>query len=222
MTKISAEILTGFHLFRGIASTALQPYLPFFTRQRFSRRESISFEPGTSDAVFFVRYGRVKISYFSEDGKEFTVMILGPGEMYSRHSQAFVTALEETEVWIISMENFLQILQLDSQLPLRTIRILGRILHETNTAIQNLAFREVTARLALFILRQAGTHGKKVAKGLMVPLELTHEDMANLIGSRRQTITSTLNRFHQQGLITLSRGHLIVHDVERLQDLANS
>lgn len=114
----------------------------------------MTFPEDSPDAVFFVSRGRVKVSYLSEDGKEFTVTILGPGEMYSRHSEGTVTALEDTETWMISME-------------------------------------------------------------------LTHEDIANLIGSSRQTVTSTLRRFERNGLISFNRRHVvIIKDWERLQELA--
>lgn len=217
---LTGAVLAKFKLFHGLPGEELDQYSKYFTCRRFGRREQMTFPEDFADAVFFISKGRVKVSYFSEDGKEFTVTILGPGEMYSRHSEGTVTALEETEIWLISMADFSRIMAENPLLPLRLIRILGGILRETNNAIQNLAFREVSSRLARFLLRQAAERGKEGPKGMVVPLELTHEDIANLIGSSRQTVTSTLRRFDQNGIISLSRGHITIKDWERLQELA--
>ncbi|MEW6244794.1 MAG: Crp/Fnr family transcriptional regulator [Bacillota bacterium] len=213
-------VLSKFRLFRGLPEEELARYARFFTHRQFGRREQMTFPEECTDAVFFVSRGRVKISYFSEDGKEFTVIILGPGEMYSRHSEGTVTALEDTEIWLVSMTDFRRMLAENPQLPLRLIRILGGILRETNNAIQNLVFRGVSSRLARFLLRQAAERGKEGPEGMVVPLALTHEDVANLIGSSRQTVTSTLRRFEQNGIISLNRKNVIIKDWERLQELA--
>ncbi|KKM09034.1 hypothetical protein SY88_21120 [Clostridiales bacterium PH28_bin88] len=217
---LAGAVLAKFQLFDGLPEEELGRYGRYFSCRRFGRREQMTFPEESADAVFFVSRGRVKVSYFSEDGKEFTVTILGPGEMYSRHSEGTVTALEETEVWLISMADFRRILAENPLLPLRLIRILGGILRETNNAIQNLAFREVSSRLARFLMRQAAERGKEGPEGLVVPVELTHEDIANLIGSSRQTVTSTLRRFDQNGIISLNRRHVMIKDWERLQELA--
>lgn len=220
MRLLGGNELSKFNLFHGLPQEELDRYSKYFTCRRFGRREQMTFPEDSQDAVFFISRGRVKISYFSEDGKEFTVTILGPGDMYSRHSEATVTALEETEIWLVGMPHFLRILEWNSRLPLRLIKILGGILRETNNAIQNLAFLEVSSRLARFLLRQADERGTPGPEGITVPLELTHEDIANLMGSSRQTVTSTLGRFEQNGIISLYRRHVLIKDRERLQDLA--
>ncbi len=148
------------------------------------------------------------------------MIILGPGEMYSRHSEGTVTALEDTEIWQVSMADFRRMLIENPQLPLRLIRILGGILRETNNAIQNLVFRGVSSRLARFLLRQAAEWGKQGPNGIVIPLPLTHEDVANLIGSSRQTVTSTLRRFEQDGIILINRKYIIIKDYDRLEELA--
>jgi len=198
--------------FAGLPDTRLKLYETWFTSQNFGRRQQVAFEQWQDDVIFFVLSGRVKVSYFSEDGQEFIVGLLGAGQVYSRHSEAVITAMEETEAAFIRTRNFTTILTQNPELYPRLIKVLGQVLRTTNEAIQNLAFREVSSRLAAFLLERAGEEDAFV-------LDLTHEDLANLLGSRRQTITATLNRWSKAGVLLINRQKITILDRQRLTAL---
>lgn len=188
--------------------------------REFKRKEIISFSEDR-DVIFIIKKGRVKTSYLSEDGREITILILNSGDVYSRHSQALVRAVIKTEIWQFTSIDFLAILEKDPKIPLRLIRILGRILKQTNEAIQNLAFQEVTVRLARFLLRQAQEYGTKAGTDIIIEMELTHEDVAALIVTSRQTVTSILGRMEKSGAITIEKKRIYIKNIANLEEMAH-
>jgi CRP-like cAMP-binding protein len=211
--------LADTELFCGLPESLTGRFAGLALHRRLRRRQRLAFSGQEDDAVFLVKSGRIKISYLSEEGRELTVMVLYPGQLYSRHSEATVTALDDCELWIFLMPVFKQILAADPAIPLRLIRILGHILRKTNDALQNLAFREVSSRRAKFLLGQASENGAPAADGRAFSLRFTHEEIANIIGSTRQTVTSILNRWDKNKIIAAGRHQVVILDRARLEEM---
>lgn len=235
--------LENFSLFRGIPSSLLQSWNPRFNRKLFSRRQPLLFPSSCADVIFFVLSGKVKISYYSEGGKEFTVAILSPGDVYSEHSLALATAVEETEVLYQSMADFRLLMDESPELVRRLIRVLGQILRMTNDLVVDLAFREAASRLARVFWRAlqseklrlplkptsavaTSTHFRPTAQGYQEAensptLHLTHEELASLSGTTRQTVTEILRHWERQGILSLQRGQVTLLDLNRLREKLN-
>lgn len=214
----SLSDLEAFALFQGLPAFLLESWKPKFKRQRFAKRQPLHFPASCPDVIFFVSSGKVKISYYSEDGKEFTVAILAAGQVYSEHSLALATALEETEVLYLSMAEFHCMMEESPELARRLIRVLGQILRITNDLIVDLAFREAAPRLARVFLRVAQRSSSAPEQ---YSVRLTHEELAALSGSTRQTINEILRHWERQGILALQRGQVLILNLERLQDKLN-
>jgi CRP-like cAMP-binding protein len=135
------------------------------------------------------------------------------------HSEASTTVLEPAEIWYIEVNDFKEIVLQNPDLALNLIRILGRILKNTNDALLNLAFKEVNSRLATLLLKMAREKGTATGDGIAFKLDLTHEELAYLISSTRQTVTTILNRFEKNGIISMQKKKIIVKSMEKLQEL---
>lgn len=203
-----------FPLFRGLPSSLLESWKPRFNRRCFSKRQPLLFPSSCLDVIFFGCSGKVKISYYSEDGKEFTVAILATGEVYSEHSLAVATAVEESEVLYLSMVEFTRIMEESPELARRLIRVLGQILRMTNDLIVDLAFREAASRLARVFWRAVQAERKHN----YCCVHLTHEELASLSGTTRQTVNEILRRWERQGILTLQRGQVLILNLDRLQE----
>ncbi|WP_407312982.1 Crp/Fnr family transcriptional regulator [Desulfosporosinus sp. SB140] len=214
--------LEQFPLFHGLSSELLVRWEKFFRERSFAKRQILEFPSDCLEPIYFVRTGRIKISYLSEDGKEFTVACLSPGEVYSVHSLAFASALENSVIIYLGMDKFRPLLKECPELSLRLIRLLGNILKDTNDVILDLAFREVSVRLAHVILREGhpAANGQTIVK-LPNFLDFTHEQLAALIGTTRQTVNEILKRWERQGIVALKRGKLAVLNWEMLSDKGN-
>ncbi|SHN88364.1 Crp/Fnr family transcriptional regulator [Desulfitobacterium chlororespirans] len=201
--------LDRFAFFHGLPPAFLQIWKRNFNRMSFTKRQRLVFPSSCSDVIFFVLSGKVKIAYTSEDGKEFAIAILSAGEVYSEHSLALATAIEKTEVLYVSMADFKAMMDECPELARHLVRLLGKILRLTNDLIVDLAFRETSSRLArVFRRTMQGKNDNAIY--------LTHEELASLSGSTRQTINEILRHWEQQGIVALHRGYVVLLLPERL------
>jgi len=219
MRREGPPMLHEFKLFAHLSPEACKKFLPYFRKGNFAKKQLVDFNDSFRDYVFFIKTGRVKVSYFSPEGKEVIVTILHPGDMYSMHSEATLTAIEPAEIWYLGLKDFKEILLNNPELALILIKILGSILKNTNEALLNLTFKEVNSRLAGWLLKMAREQGVMSKEGVVIKLDLTHEEMGNLIGSTRQTVTTILNRLERSGVISLYKKKIIVHRIEELEEL---
>ncbi|HZK86227.1 MAG TPA: Crp/Fnr family transcriptional regulator [Desulfosporosinus sp.] len=211
--------LEQFPLFQGLPTEVLTRWEGLFRQRSFTKRQILSFPSDCSEPIYFIQSGRVKVSYLSEDGKEFTVACLSAGEVYSVHSLASATALENSVVVYLGMDMFRPMLGECPELGLRLIRLLGNILKQTNDVILDLAFRDVSERLASVILREGQPRVNQRAKlPLPYSLAFTHEQFAALSGTTRQTVNEILKRWERQGIVAIKRGKLAVLNWDMLTD----
>jgi len=187
--------------------------------KKLKRKEYVSYSEDM-DVIFIVKKGKLKISYLSEDGREMTIMVLNPGDLYSRHSEALVRAVTGTEIWQFTSHDFIEIIETDLRLARKLIRILGGVLRQTNEVIKNLAFQEVTVRLARFILDQEKKYGLRENNQIVIQMDLTHEDIATLTATSRQTVTSILGRMERQGIIETGHKMIAISNLSKLEEMA--
>ena len=214
-------MMNDFKLFQNLSVEESDKLAASFKRCHFGKKQRVEFSGPSQDYIYLVRSGRVKVSYLSPEGKEITVTILHPGDMYSMHSEASSTVLEPAEIWYIGSEDFKQIVMQNPGLTVNLIRILGVILKNTNEALLNLAFKEVNSRLANLLLKMARETGAATDKGVVFEPGLTHEEMANIISSTRQTVTTILNRFEKAGIIDVQKKRITVINMGQLAEISN-
>lgn len=213
-------MLKQFKLFDSLNNVDCIKLIPLFNKAYFTRKQNIVLAEANQDYIYFVRSGRVKVSYFSPEGKEITVFILKAGDIYSLHSEAIITALDAVEILYISSKDFIQIIQQYPQISVALIKILGNLLKDTNDALLNLAFKEVNSRLVNLLLKMATEKGHISADGISFYLDLTHEQIANIISSTRQTVTTVLLRLQKADIICIDKKKLTVKNMDKLKELS--
>jgi len=132
---------------------------------------------------------------------------------------AFATAIEATEVLYLSMTDFRTMMDQCPELARRLVRVLGQILRLTNDLIIDLAFRETTSRLARVFWRTLQSQRPETGEPYI--FYLTHEELASLSGSTRQTVNEILGHWAQQGILELHRGYVTLLRPERLWEKMN-
>lgn len=171
------------------------------------------------DSVFIVRSGRIRV-FLSLGDKEYTLTFLEAGDIYSTHSTAYLEAVKPTEILIASTSLMLSKLSvLPGAIPI-IIRVLGQTLEKSMRLIEDLAFRDVEGRLARFLYGMLQRKGRELRSGgYQLELDLNTEDIARLLGTTRQTVSSLINRLAREGVLTrLKPGVFEIHHPERLKD----
>lgn len=167
--------------------------------------------------MFIVRSGRIRVFLALED-KEYTLTFLEAGGIYSTHSQAYVQAARPSEVLMGDTAQMTATLRpLPSAMP-AIIHVLGATLDNCMRIIEDLAFRDVEGRLARFLDGMLARKGRPHQDSLRLELDLNTEDIARLLGTTRQTVSSLLNRMAREGILSRAgNGVFDIHDVERLR-----
>jgi CRP-like cAMP-binding protein len=193
------------------------------------RRRQVLYLPGDPGAaVYFVNGGRVKVSKVTRDGKELTLAYRGPGEIFGETCiidggprEEMAEAMENALVTEIERGEFERLLQAHAILGYRLTKVLAQRRREVESKIENLVFKDVNAKLAELLLRLASEYGVDDGnRGTLVALKITHQEMANLIGSTRETVSLTLAQFKKKGLISTEGRKVIIADREGLRALA--
>lgn len=187
------------------------------TRRTYPRDSVIFFEDDEGDALFIINRGRVKVAKFSGEGKEFILAILGTGDFFGDMSlldgkprSATVVAVEDTDVSIIRRQDFLTLVQENPQMGIKLLEALSLRLREANRKIGNLALLDVYGRLARILMDFAKLEGRRLDDGRIAFRRPTHQAIANMIGTSRETVTRTLGDLHRRGYIRLKGKEIII------------
>jgi CRP/FNR family cyclic AMP-dependent transcriptional regulator len=192
------------------------------------RRRQVIYLPGDpGQAVFFVNGGRVKISKVTRDGKELTLAYRGPGEVFGElvmidggPREEMAEAMENALITELERGEFERLVQKEGLIGYRLAKTIAQRRRDVENKIEQLIFKDVNAKLAELLLRLATEYGIEDSRGTLVSLKITHQEMANLIGSTRETVSLTLSQFKRKGLIQTDGRKVILADREGLRALA--
>lgn len=181
-------------------------------------------QPGSGEnQVFIVAKGRARI-YLGYEDKEFNIGILSKGDIYATHTPAFVQSLDEIKILVTDSVTFGQKILDDPEVAKAMVCILGSMLQNSFSIIEDLIFKDVFSRLVGLLVNEARKHGMpSPAGGVIVKIDLSVEQIALLVGSTRQTVSTFLNQLSRQGLIKrIERGKFLIADpaaLEKIRDI---
>lgn len=207
----STDLLTD------LASPENQRLKAEFTEKNYPK-DTFIFAPGhEEDLVFIVKSGRVQI-YLAVDDKEFSLIILGPGDIYTSHTRAHVKSLDDIVLLVIATERIYSHMTTYPALTLPIINVLGKLLKQSFSIINNLVFKDVCQRLTLFLLQEACHNGISCKEGTIIKPGLTTTQFAAIVGSSRQTVSKILNTMFQAGVLYRKKnGTYLIPDLNLLQ-----
>lgn len=178
-------------------------------------------EPG--EVLFILKEGRVQLYRISPEGKKLVITTLGPhtlfGEMAllgTKMHNTFAEAIDDCLICVMSRTDLERLILGKPQVALRILEVTGKRLREAEERLENMAFKGIPARLASLLLRLAEEQGNDEIAGL------THQDLAESVGTYRETATQVLNDLKTQGLIEIGRKRIKVLDAARLTEIAES
>lgn len=189
-----------------------------FNERTFSANSMISF-PGQqeSDLIFIVKKGRIRV-YLAFEEREFSLAILSRGEIYASHTRAFVTALDDVTLLAMPTEQFHLCMTDYPEFSRTIIGVLGQLLKQSFSIINGLAFKDVVQRLVDFLVYEAIEHGIEGPGGTCIQTELTMEQIAAIIGSSRQTVSTIINEMARANVLNKAgRGTFIITNTDMLK-----
>ncbi len=221
--------LQRINLFKEIPADDMEE-LARVTRMELAKKKETIFLPGeSSQQVYLLKTGRVKISRISEEGRELTIALLGPGEIFGELEilegsarDTIAETMEDSQLCVIQKEQFLSLIRKRPELSFRLTKLIGLRLRRIESRVEDLVFRDVPSRLAHLLLQLSEEYGKATPEGILLDIKITHQEMANLIGSIRETVSATLGEFKKEGLITFEGRKIIILSLELLKKQVRS
>jgi CRP-like cAMP-binding protein len=182
-------------------------------------------EPG--DSMFVIMSGRVKVVIFGENGREVTLSILRPGDSFGEMSlfdgetrSANCLALEPTTLLVLGREDLLRHLASHPRTSVNLLGEMARRLRRADQAIAQLALCDVNERLIHRLVSLGREEGTEAPEGLLVRRRPTQQELANMIGSCRETISRAFNQLARDGLI-IPRGRSLVVTAQLVSKVEN-
>lgn len=180
-----------------------------FQPRELAKGHVFSTPHSTLDQVFVVRAGRLRV-YLAGENRELSLSYLETGDIYTTHTPTYVEAVAPTRLWVMDTPAFARKLATDPSATPAMMRVLGQLLANAVALIEDLAFREVPVRLARFLLGLAERRGQPQDDGWLIPMELGMEDIASLLGTTRQTVSSLINRWEREGFVQRQGRHRLL------------
>lgn len=182
-------------------------------------RNVLIFQPNDhADLIFIVKKGKVRV-YLGFEDKEFSLAILKKGDIYSTHTRAFVSTLDDSVLLTMPTVKFHRFMISHPVFSRTAIGIFGELLKQSFSIIASLVFKDVTQRLVEFLLHEARSHGREENRGIRLSLDLTMEQLAAVVGSSRQTVSTIINGMIKAGVvIKLGRREYLLPKLELLKD----
>lgn len=194
--------------------------------RHIKRREVIYLPGDPGDTVYLVNEGRVKISKVTRDGKALTLSYCKPSELFGETCivdgaprEEMVEAMEDSLITELHRTVFDNLLAHNIGFAHQMTKLLAKRRLDLENKLETLVFRDVTSKLAELLLDLANEYGVEESRGTLIALKITHQELANLIGSTRETVSLTLSQFKQQDMLTTDGRKVIVTNSESLRAL---
>ncbi len=212
-------------IFQGVPRQEIEKYAHLFHEADYKPKEIVFAEGDLGDAIYLLKTGHVRLFRATEEGKELTLAILGPGDVFGElalfkeaYRQTFAEAVDSAHICAASVEDFTRLMGHKPLLTMMVAREMARRRQEMETRIAGLAYSSVRLRLMHALRHLAEEHGQRLESGeVRITVQLSHHELAQLVGTSRETCTLELGKLQLDGTIQIDEDRCFVVNPEKLQ-----
>jgi CRP-like cAMP-binding protein len=220
------ELLRSVPIFSELTETDFTSLGRVANRRRYPKDAVVFFENEQGDFFFMILEGRIKVTILGDDGREVILSLLGAGDFFGEMAlldneprSATAIAVEDSELLSLHRNDFQSVLTDNRSIMIGLIKILTARLRRANHQISTLALLDVYGRVARVIVDMAREEGRRLKDGRIAFRRATHQEIANRIGTTRETVTRMLKDLERQGMIHVEGREIIVQpDFEKVFD----
>ncbi len=204
------DILRKIDLFSSLTQDELQKLLKDISIENFRKNQTILYEENTSEFMYIILEGSVKAVQRTEEGKEMVLAIHRAGDFFGEMSlidnqttPATVVAKEDSTIALVSKDIFYTSIVKQNKVLEKLLRILCSRLRESWKTVQMLSFNNAAQRIKCLLLMLSGKYGKKTGDRITLTIKLTHQDLAEMTGMARETVTRVIDELQKSGDIVI-------------------
>jgi CRP-like cAMP-binding protein len=215
--------LSSIHVFRDLSPTELAEMDRQITMSSCEPGKIFYMPEDSGEVLFLLKKGQVQIYRLAPNGKKLVVTTLGPGAIFGEMSlvgqgmhNTFAEAVDECILCVMSRADVERLMREKPDVAFRFFETMGDRVSQLEERLENIAFKSIPARLAELLLRlDRNSEGNQI-------LGYTHQDLSEMLGTYRETVTQTLNDFRTQGFVDLGRKRIELLDRPGLRMLSLS
>lgn len=199
--------------------------------QEFGRGDLVFHAQDPADNLYLLERGRVRVYRIGENAREISLAVHGPGDLFGEEAAegdprarfaSFAEALEPVRVQVVGARALADLMLAHPTLGVTLSAQLARQLRAVHLRLGEMVFLEVSQRLAAALLKLARETGEPDGQGTRLSGRISHQDLAHLVSSTRETVTKILGDFKAQGLLELGYRKIVLTDLPGLQHEAET
>lgn len=218
------NFLQGIELLQSLSTQEVEQLAHTANVQKAKKYQFIYMPDEKATSVYFLIAGRLKCGTFAPDGREVIKEILKPGAVFGdmslageTHRSDFVQALYDDVRYIsINLSDFQSAMLRSQRLNFSFMNHLRTRLSQVEERLSALILKDARSRIIDFLTESAQRDGKRIGYETLIKHRLTQQDIANLTGTSRQTVTSVLNDLKKSNLIYFNRNSILIRDMAKL------
>lgn len=188
-----------------------------FVVKNYRRNQVIFLEEETGKQMYIVLAGKLKVTKATEGGKENLLAIHQTGDFFGemalldgKTAPATVSAMEDCRIVTIAGSDFQHLLMHNEKVVRQIIQVLCSRLRQAWGQLQNLTYGTAESRIMAGLMQLARRHGVQDARGIIINLRITHQELAEMVGTARETVTRTLAGLKNEGIIQVDHRRIII------------
>jgi CRP/FNR family transcriptional regulator, cyclic AMP receptor protein len=220
------RVLSGFSLFRELTDNELNKITDISIVRDWKKHSHVFLQGDPLENVYFIYDGKIKVYKSDINGREQIVAIMKKGEMFPHVGffrkgdyPAFAEVLEPSVLIAVPISQFENVLIENPELCIKVFKVLGEKIIDLQNRLEEQILNNTYEQIIKLLVRLAQNHGKKLEDNtIWLEAEFTNKDLANMIGTTRETISRTLTRMKREELIELDEEGNMILDPEKLLD----
>lgn len=216
---MEVEILKTVPLFDGMDSSALQDIQRLTVKKKFTKDTILVQENEMGETMYMILSGRVKVTNVGSDGKEVILSVLTAGDFFGEMAllddeprSATVVTLEPAEILLLRRKEFMNLVEQNREVLANLLAALSARLRHANSQIRSLALLDVLGRIAKLLLEIADKEGRKLLDGSVVFRRPTHQEIASMVGTSRETVSRMIGELARDGYLRISGKDIIIRE----------
>jgi CRP-like cAMP-binding protein len=219
---VKVDYLSSIQVFRDLSPNELAQMDRQLTMSTCKAGKIFYMPEESGELLFLLKKGRVQLYRIAPNGKKLVVATLGPGAIFGEMSlvgqgmhNTFAEAAQDCVLCVMSRPDVERLIQEKPEVAFRFVEALGRRLTQLEARLEDIAFKSIPARLITLLIQLDEEQG-----GRQSVTGYTHQDLSEMLGTYRETITQTLNDLKVQGLIDIARKQVTLLNMPRLRQMA--
>lgn len=210
--------------FSGLNDEDLKRIFELAIIRKYRKNMIIFMEGEPGEALYFIRQGKVKIYKTTADGREQILHILQDGDIFaevvlfdSGPYPASAEVMEDAQIGLIRNNDVEELVKSCPDLALKILRVMSKRLRTAQGHIRDLALKDTISRVASMLVKLAQEHGQKNEKGILINLSLSRQELANYVGTTRETVTRILSDFKKSKVIEIDKQSIMIINLPKLE-----